>query len=141
MRRPAVAISVLAVAGLVVAAGIGLLVNAVSGDSIGLAAQPLSAGSLAPPSANDDKHREQGRGRGRGGNDRAASRQQQASHPPVPSVPSDDVGPEAPKLELSDDHGGNSSGGGDPGGGDSGNSGSGSDSSGSDSSGSGSGDD
>ena len=62
MRRPAVAICVLAVLGLVAAAGIGLLVNKVSGDSIGLAAQPLSAGSLAPPAAADAKDRGRGRG-------------------------------------------------------------------------------
>jgi hypothetical protein len=135
MRRPAVAISVLAILGLVAAAGIGLLINAVSGDSIGLAAQPLSAGSLAPPEAGNDKGRGQGRGRGRGGEEVATSRQEQPSQP---AVPSDDVVPEAPELNLSDDHGGNSSGSDDLGGGDSANSGSGSDSSGSGSSGSGS---
>jgi hypothetical protein len=133
MRRPAVAISVLAVLGLVAAAGIGLLINAVSGDSIGLAAQPLSAGSLAPPEAGNDHAR--GRGLGRGGEEVATSRQEQHSQP---AIPSDDVVPEAPELNLSDDHGGNSSGSDDLGGGDSANSGPGSDSSGSGSSGSGS---
>ncbi len=132
MRRPAVAISVLAILGLVAAAGIGLLINAVSGDSIGLAAQPLSAGSLAPPEAGNDKG---GRGRGRGGEEVATSPQKQPSEP---AVPSDDVVPEAPELNLSDDHGGSSSGSDDLGGGDSANSGPGSDSSGSGSSGSGS---
>jgi hypothetical protein len=137
MRRPAVAISVLAVLGLVAAAGIGLLVNKVSGDSIGLAAQPLSAGSLAPPAADDAKDRGRGRGRGRGrsGADGATSRQEQPSQP---AVPSDAVVPEAPKAEPSDDHGGNSSGSDDLGRGDSANSGSSSDTSGSSSSGSGS---
>ena len=54
MQRPALAIATLAVLGLVAAAGIGLLVNEVSGDSIGLAADPLSAAPLAPPEATEE---------------------------------------------------------------------------------------
>ncbi len=47
-------IATLAVLGLVAAAGIGLLVNEVSGDSIGLGAAPLSAAPLAPPEASEE---------------------------------------------------------------------------------------
>jgi hypothetical protein len=54
MHRPAVMIATLAVLGLVAAAGIGLLVNEVSGDSIGLGAEPLSAAPLAPPEASEE---------------------------------------------------------------------------------------
>jgi hypothetical protein len=54
MHRPAVLITTLALLGLVAAAGIGLLVNEVSGDSIGLAAEPLSPTPLAPPEASED---------------------------------------------------------------------------------------
>jgi hypothetical protein len=54
MRRPAILIATLAVLGLVAAAGIGLLVNEVSGDSIGLGAEPLSATPLAPPEAAEE---------------------------------------------------------------------------------------
>ncbi|MDQ4049050.1 MAG: hypothetical protein M3131_06690, partial [Actinomycetota bacterium] len=43
----------LAVLGVVAAAGIGLAANTISGDSVGLSAEPLSAGeSLAPPAAD-----------------------------------------------------------------------------------------
>lgn len=54
MHRPAVMIATLAVLGLAAAAGIGLLVNEVSGDSIGLGAEPLSAAPLAPPEASEE---------------------------------------------------------------------------------------
>jgi hypothetical protein len=57
MNRPAFAIAFLGLLGLIAAAAIGLLVNEVSGDSIGLAAEPLSASSLAPPEASQDAAR------------------------------------------------------------------------------------
>ena len=45
----------LAIAGLAAAVGIGLLANSISGDSVGLGAEPLSAGeTLAPASARED---------------------------------------------------------------------------------------
>src|SRR3954468_10796148 len=62
----------LAIAGLVAAVGIGLLANSISGDNVGLGAEPLSAGeTLAPASASAKKavpaqktqrHRHQNRG-------------------------------------------------------------------------------
>jgi hypothetical protein len=43
----------LAIAGLLAAAGIGLLANSISGDNVGLSAEPLSAGETLAPSADD----------------------------------------------------------------------------------------
>lgn len=52
----AVAVGAIAILGIVAAAGMGLLANAISGDSIGLSAQPLRAGSsLAPAQAEGDR--------------------------------------------------------------------------------------
>ena len=66
----------LAIAGLMAAVGIGLLANSISGDNVGLGAEPLSAGeTLAPASATkaDDRSqkrtRTRRRNRNRGGND------------------------------------------------------------------------
>ena len=54
----------LAIAGLVAAVGIGLLANSISGDSVGLGAEPLSAGeTLAPASATKADDRSQKRTR------------------------------------------------------------------------------
>src|SRR5919206_2763498 len=68
----------LAIAGLVAAVGIGLLANSISGENVGLGAEPLSAGeTLAPASAkkaNDakKKQRQRRRHRNRGNDDRPA---------------------------------------------------------------------
>ena len=43
----------LAIAGLLAAVGIGLLANSISGDNVGLSAQPLSAGETLAPSTGD----------------------------------------------------------------------------------------
>src|SRR5688572_1636855 len=43
----------LAIAGLLAAVGIGLLANSISGDNVGLSAEPLSAGETLAPSASD----------------------------------------------------------------------------------------
>jgi hypothetical protein len=63
----------LALAGLAAAVGIGLLANTISGDSVGVGAEPLSAGeTLAPadPSADDREGRQrQRRNQNRGGDD------------------------------------------------------------------------
>src|SRR5687767_11701473 len=57
----------LALAGLAAAVGIGLLANSISGDSVGLGADPLSAGeTLAPATAKaDDGQRQRQRWRPR----------------------------------------------------------------------------
>ena len=128
----------LAIAGLVAAVGIGLLANSISGDSVGLGAEPLSAGeALAPASAKKADHRSKTRtrrrNRNRGGNDGAS-----ADTVAVP--PSSGTGG---TVTTFDDHGGTSGGSGsDDGGtsGSSGSSGSGSSGSGSTPGGSGSGD-
>jgi hypothetical protein len=114
----------LAIAGLAAAVGIGLLANSISGDSVGLGAEPLSAGeTLAPATvkAENRQRQRQRRRRNRGGDDRPADTVQ------VPPSTSDDDG----TVTTFDDHGGDRSGSDD-------NSGSGSSSSGSGSSGSGS---
>jgi hypothetical protein len=132
-------VAALAIAGLAAAVGIGLLANSISGDSVGLGAEPLSAGdTLAPATAKADdeprqRTRHRKRHRKRGSDDGAAK-------PPADSVavpPSTGTGG---TVTTFDDHGGETSGSDD--GGTSGSSGSGSSgtsgSSGSDSSGSGS---
>lgn len=136
MRRPALAIAALGLLGLLAAAGIGLLVNEVSGDSIGLAAKPLSAGPLAPPEAQEDDH-----GRDRNGNRGRDHREDEGAAEQPAASTDDDVVEEPPELEPGDDNGGDSV---DSSGSGSSGSGSGSDDnsgSGSSSSGSGSGDD
>ena len=129
-KQGAALVVVLALLGLVASAGIGLLANTVSGDSIGLAAAPLSAGrQLAPPEAR--KHHGRGRDhpeddgrrhhddRSHGGDDGAAPATAATTTPTF--------------VEPGDDNGGEFGSGGDSG---SSNSGSGSSSSGSGSSGS-----
>ncbi|MET0810519.1 MAG: hypothetical protein ABWY65_05325 [Thermoleophilaceae bacterium] len=121
----------LAIAGLAAAVGIGLLANSISGDNVGLSAEPLSAGeTLAPASAKkaDDqsRSRRQRRNRNRGGDDKPADT--------VTVPPTSGTGGTATTF---DDHGGSDDGSGSSG---SGSSGSGSSGSGSTSGGSGSGD-
>jgi hypothetical protein len=75
----------LAIFGLGAAVGIGLAANAISGDSVGLSEEPLSAGeSLAPrPAAAEQLRRAR------------AERDQRASD----DAPSDDGSPQEPDLE------------------------------------------
>src|SRR5262245_65850850 len=64
-RRLATGVA-LAIAGLAAAVGIGLLANSISGDSVGLGAEPLSAGeTLAPASVQKAEERRQQRHRNR----------------------------------------------------------------------------
>jgi hypothetical protein len=135
-------VAALAIAGLAAAVGIGLLANSISGDNVGLGAEPLSAGdTLAPASAKaDDEPRQQTRHRKR---HRKRGSDDGAAKPPADSVavpPSTGTGG---TVTTFDDHGGDTSGSDDGGtSGTSGSSGSGSSgtsgSSGSDSSGPGS---
>jgi hypothetical protein len=114
----------LAIAGLAAAVGIGLLANSISGDSVGLGAEPLSAGETLAPATVKAENRErqrQRRHRNRGGDDRPADTVT------VPPSTSGDDG----TVTTFDDHGGDRSGSDD-------NSGPGSTSTGSGSSGSGS---
>lgn len=60
----AFAVATVAVLGLIAAAAMGVLANEISGDSIGISAQPLRAGrDLAPPAAAAD-HKPRHRGAG-----------------------------------------------------------------------------
>src|SRR5215210_8059611 len=107
MKHPALAIGTLALLGLLAAAGIGLLVNAVSGDSIGLAAEPLSAEDLAPPEAENeggehrDRHQDRDRDRNRDRGDDAAPADDDGG---VVTEPGDDNG--GVVIEPGDDNGG-----------------------------------
>jgi hypothetical protein len=128
-------VAFLAVLGIVVAAGIGLLTNAIAGDSVGLSASPLRAGNLAPPEAKskprgDNRHdRRERRGEDRHGADSATTSTTTTSTVPTTTTaaPTTTISSGSGEFEPGDDHGGSS------------NSGPGSSSSGSGSSGSGSG--
>jgi hypothetical protein len=123
----------LAIAGLVAAVGIGLLANSISGDNVGLSAEPLSAGETLAPHA-DDRARDRAKQRvaREQARKRAAARrraQREAAQQPADTVEVPAPGP-APTATTFDDHGGLRDGSDDD------NSGSGSGSSGSGSSGS-----
>lgn len=124
-RRIATGVA-LALAGVVAAVGIGLLANTVSGDSVGLGAEPLSAGeTLAPPgtATGDDGARDRRRELAR----ERRERREQANE--VRTTDAEDLGDiAAPTTTFEDeDHSGSGSD----------NSGSGSDDSGGDDSGKG----
>jgi hypothetical protein len=126
----------LAIAGLAAAVGIGLLANSISGDSVGLGAEPLSAGgTLAPASVQKaeqrHKHRQrqrQRRRRNRGGDETRTTTSGTLTNQIAPAEPGDDNGGD--RVRTDDNSGSGSSGSGStPGGtgtGDSGSSGSGS---------------
>jgi hypothetical protein len=86
--------AVLAVLGLAAAVGIGLAANAISDDSVGLSAQPLSAGDTLAPKATTQKAKAR-----RGG--RSPERGTRTDGAPATS-PSTTTSPTAPQ----DDHGG-----------------------------------
>ena len=90
----------LAIAGLAAAVGIGLLANSISGDTVGLGAEPLSAGgSLAPASVQKaeqrQKHRQrqrQRRRRNRGGDETRTTTSGTLTNQIAPAEPGDDNG-------------------------------------------------
>jgi hypothetical protein len=125
----------LAIAGLAAAVGIGLLANSISGDSVGLGAEPLSAGTaLAPASVQKAEERSQKRHRrrhrNRGGDDTRTTTSGTLTNQIAPAEPGDDNG--SARVGTDDNSGSGSSGSGSTPGG----SGSSDDSSGSGSSGS-----
>ena len=131
----------LAIAGLAAAVGIGLLANTISGDSVGLGAEPLSAGgTLAPATAKSDdgklhqrRERHRNRNRNRGGDETRTTTSGTLTNQLTPAEPGDDNG----GLRSGSDDG-SSSGSGSSGSGTSGSGSSGSNTSGSTSGGSGS---
>ena len=131
----------LAIAGLMAAAGIGLLANSISGDNVGLGAEPLSAGeTLAVHDKADDgaqkrKQRERRRRRNRGGDETRTTSSPTLTDELSPAAPTDDNG------EGSGHEGGGDSGSGGSGSSDSGSGHGGSGSGGSDDSGGGGDDD
>jgi membrane protein involved in colicin uptake len=99
----------LAIAGLVAAVGIGLLANSISGDNVGLSAEPLSAGETLAPKADD---RARDRAKQRAARERARKRaaarrraQREAAQQPADSVEVPAPGP-TPTTTTFDDHGG-----------------------------------
>jgi membrane protein involved in colicin uptake len=94
----------LALAGLVAAVGIGLLANSISGDNVGLSAEPLSAGETLAPHADD---RARDRAKQRAARERAAARRraQREAQQPADTVEVPAPGP-APTTTTFDDHGG-----------------------------------
>ena len=94
----------LAIAGLAAAVGIGLLANTISGDSVGLGAEPLSAGeTLAPATAKSDdgkQHQRRHRNRNRGGDD---------SRTTTSPTLTDELAPATPPT-VTDEHAGTRSG-------------------------------
>src|SRR5215208_5471425 len=99
----------LAIAGVAAAVGIGLLANTISGSSVGLGAEPLSAGETLVPAttkadnrARDRRERERRRNRNRG---------EDADTVEVPTATD-------PTVTTFDDHGGEDSSGSSSGGSD-----------------------
>ena len=126
--------AVLAVLGLAAAVGIGLAANAISDDSVGLSAQPLSAGDTLAPKTTAEKVKPRPRRRTERGEQTDTSSSTPAA-PTSPAVPQDDHGGGG---GSDDNPGSGSSGSGSSGSSGSGSSGSGSSGSNSGSSGSGS---
>lgn len=99
----------LAIAGLMAAVGIGLLANSISGDNVGLSAEPLSAGETLSPKA-DDRGRD--RARQLAARERARKRatarrraERKAANPPADAVEVPAPGA-TPTTTTFDDHGG-----------------------------------
>ena len=99
----------LAIAGLMAAVGIGLLANSISGDNVGLSAEPLSAGETLAPRAED---RSADRARQRAARERARQRaaarrraKREAANPPADAVEVPAPG-DTPTTTTFDDHGG-----------------------------------
>jgi hypothetical protein len=96
--RTVFAVALLGLLGIIAAALIGLLANAISGDSIGLSAQPLRAGGrLAPEEAREDRSPERERHDDHGGR---AGHDDDAATTTTTTTDDDTV------TEPGDDHGG-----------------------------------
>jgi hypothetical protein len=99
----------LAVLGLLVAAAMGVLANAIAGDSIGLSAKPLRAGDqLAPAAAG--RSSSEGRQGARSGPDRSQAKDPGQATPTTTTTPTTPTTPATPPpvtaVEPGDDHGG-----------------------------------
>lgn len=93
----------LAIAGLAAAVGIGLLANSISGDSVGLGAEPLSAGETLSVHDKADERAEKRKQRQRRRRNRGGDETRTAASPTL----TDELGPAAP----ADDNGGDDKGG------------------------------
>jgi hypothetical protein len=96
----------LAIAGLLAAVGIGLLANSISGDNVGLSAEPLSAGETLAPKAEDrSAARAERAARARKRRAAARRRAQREANQPADTVEVPAPGP-MPTTTTFDDHGG-----------------------------------
>ena len=77
----------LALAGLVAAVAIGLAANTISGDSVGLSAQPLSAGDELAPEAASREDRSDARRERRRRRARQRARTERESPATTPAAP------------------------------------------------------
>jgi hypothetical protein len=107
----------LAIAGLAAAVGIGLLANTISGDSVGLGAEPLSAGeTLAPASVQkaeerrQRRHRTRNRSRNRGGDETRTTSSGTLTNEIAPAEPGDDNGGDRVRTDDNSDSGSSGSG-------------------------------
>ena len=137
--RTAALVAALAIFGLGAAVGIGLAANSISGDSVGLSAEPLSAGEALAPTTDDgaDAAVRERRAQRRRAERRRARREAQANQRKQTDAGNGptDTAPTAVDGDPSDDDGQGRGRGRGRSDGDSGSSGSGSDDSGSDDSG------
>src|SRR5919108_208702 len=92
----------LAIAGLAAAVGIGLLANSISGDSVGLGAEPLSAGETLAPATVKAENRERQRrrrNRNRGGDETRTTTSPTLTDDFAPAEPDDDHGGDRVRTE------------------------------------------
>jgi hypothetical protein len=120
----------LAIAGLAAAVGIGLFANSISGDSVGLGAEPLSAGETLAPATVKAENRERqrqrrnrNRNRNRSGDETRTTTSPTLTDDFAPAEPGDDNGGDRIRTDDNSGSGSSSSGSGSS----SGSSGSGSD--------------
>ena len=98
----------LAIAGVIAAAGIGLLANSISGDNVGLGAEPLSAGdtlAVQDKAGDRDDRQRQRRNRNRNRNRNRGGDQTRTTASPTLT---DEIAPATP---TTDDNGGDDNGG------------------------------
>jgi hypothetical protein len=105
----------LAIAGLAAAVGIGLLANSIAGDSVGLGAEPLSAGETLTPATVKAENRERqrqrrhrNRNRNRGGDETRTTTSPTLTDDLAPAEPGDDNGGD--RIRTDDNSGSGSSG-------------------------------
>jgi hypothetical protein len=107
----------LAIAGLAAAVGIGLLANSIAGDSVGLGAEPLSAGETLAPATVKVENRERQRqrqrrhrNRNRGGEETRTATSPTLTDDLAPAEPGDDNGGDGIRTDDNSGSGSSNSG-------------------------------